>query len=88
MNKFAAAALIMTLPLAAAPVEAKGCIKGMIAGGVAGHYAGHHAVAGAMAGCVAGHYIAKHATQKTAGTQTMTTTRVAPATTTAAAMPR
>jgi len=81
MNKFVAAALIMMLPLAAAPVAAKGCIKGMIAGGVAGHYAGHHAVAGAMAGCVAGHYIAKHNSNKTAATQTSTTSRVATAAT-------
>lgn len=80
MNKIAAVALIMMMPLAAAPVEAKGCIKGMIAGGVAGHYAGHHAVAGAMAGCVAGHYLAKHNSQRGVASQTMTTSHVAPAT--------
>lgn len=83
MKNVVAAALLLTLPLVTAPVEAKGCIKGMIAGGVAGHYAGHHAVAGAMAGCVAGHYIAKHHDQKIAATQKITTTRVAPATATA-----
>ena len=44
---------------AAAPVEAKGCLKGAVVGGLAGHYAAHHGWLGAAAGCLYGRHRAK-----------------------------
>ena len=48
--KIPAVFAIATLALvAAAPANARGCLKGAVVGGVAGHYMGHHAVLGAIA---------------------------------------
>ena len=70
----AATALLIVLPLAAAPefAAAKGCLKGAVVGGVAGSVVGHGKV-GAVAGCVVGRHKANKAdaekpNQQTTGT--------------------
>jgi hypothetical protein len=47
-------ALALVAGTAAAPAQARGCLKGAAIGGVAGHYAGHHGLLGAGVGCVIG----------------------------------
>jgi len=56
-------AIALTASLAAAaPAEAKGCLKGAAVGGVGGHFVGKgHAVLGAAAGCAYGHHRAAKA---------------------------
>jgi uncharacterized protein YcfJ len=58
-----AAALALTLGVAAPGAQAAGCLKGAVVGGVAGHLAGH-GVAGAAVGCAVGHHEATKAARQ------------------------